>query len=169
NKKILKNNGVLEGQAEAFIKAAKRFDINEAYLISHAKLETGNGKSTLATGVPVDKNGNVTKNSKGEIAKTSKTKTTVYNMYGIGAVDSNPLEGGAKRAFKEGWDSVEKAIIGGAQFINSYIGRGQDTLYKMRWNPDSPGYPQYATDVGWAVKQTSSIAQIYQLLDDYIL
>ncbi len=159
NSKVLKGLGVLDGKGASFIKAAKKFDINEAYLISHAKLETGNGTSTLAKGVPVDKKGN--------IVDKKKAYKTVYNVYGIGAVDSNALAGGAKRAFDEGWFTVDKAIVGGAQFINTYIGRGQDTLYKMRWNPESPGYPQYATDIGWAVKQTASMNQIYSLIDNY--
>src|SRR5699024_3918640 len=35
--------------------------------------------------------------------------------------------------------------------------------------PESPGYPQYATDIGWAVKQTSNIVKIYDLVDNYTL
>src|SRR5699024_7247582 len=34
---------------------------------------------------------------------------------------------------------------------------------------ESPGYPQYATDIGWAVKQTTNIVQIYNLVDNYTL
>src|SRR5699024_4508779 len=125
---------------------------NEAYLISHAFLETGNGNSTLAKGVKY----------KGK---------TVYNMFGIGAVDSNPLNGGAKTAYENGWFTPEKAIIGGAkwiqgQFINN--AHKQNTLYKMKWNPDMvDGYAwkQYATDIGWAVKQTSNIKVIYDKLN----
>ncbi|SUJ93207.1 Bifunctional autolysin [Staphylococcus aureus] len=45
----------------------------------------------------------------------------------------------------------QKAIVGGAKFIgNSYVKAGQNTLYKMRWNPAHPGTHQYATDVDWA-------------------
>lgn len=161
NQKILNNHGTLTGRAADFIAAGKKFNINEAYLISHALLETGNGMSTLAQGVPVDREGNV--------VSESQKVYTVYNMYGIGAVDSNVIKGGAKRAFNEGWFTPQAAIIGGAQFINTYIARGQDTLYKMRWNPISPGYPQYATDVGWATKQTVNISRIYSLLNRYIL
>ncbi|CAM4163482.1 SH3 domain-containing protein [Lederbergia lenta] len=161
NNKILNKHGILTGKAKSFIEAGEKFNINEAYLISHALLETGNGSSTLASGVPVD--------SKGNVVDANKAVYTVYNMYGIGAVDSNALKGGAKRAFDEGWFTPEDAIVGGAAFINSYIDRGQDTLYKMRWNPISPGFPQYATDVAWAVKQTANISKIYNLLDNYVL
>lgn len=161
NNKILNNHGTLTGKAQSFIDAGKRFNVNEAYLISHALLETGNGKSVLASGVPVDDNGNV--------VALEEAVYTVYNMYGIGAIDTCPMDCGAKRAFDEGWFKPEYAIVGGAEFINNYVKRGQDTLYKMRWNPISPGYPQYASDVGWATKQTSNISKIYKLLNNFIL
>src|SRR5690606_15341602 len=41
NEKILKGKGILEGKGAAFIEAAERHALNEAYLISHARLETG--------------------------------------------------------------------------------------------------------------------------------
>ena len=55
NQKVLNNHGTLTGKAQAFIDAGKEFNLNEAYLISHALLETGNGKSILALGIPVIK------------------------------------------------------------------------------------------------------------------
>lgn len=151
---ILKGKGVLEGKGAAFIEASKKHNINEIYLISHALLETGYGKSSLATGI----------NVKGK---------TVYNMYGIGAYDSNPIGGGSQYAYNEGWFTPEDAIIGGAKFISEkYVNNKnykQDTLYKMKWNPDTPGTHQYATDIGWAAKQTSKIKELYDLVDDYTL
>src|SRR5699024_11256103 len=58
----------------------------------------------------------------------------------------------------EGWFTPQDAIVGGAEFIGEkYISVGQDTLYKMRWNPANPATHQYATDAGWAVKQTGNI------------
>jgi len=145
---FLEGKGILEGMGQTFIEAGRTYGVNDIYLLSHALLETGHGTSALATGIEV--NG-----------------VTVYNMFGIGAVDSNPLGGGSRRAYQEGWDTPEKAIIGGAQFIgNNYIKAGQNTLYKMRWNPDSMneyGYAshQYATDIGWAYKQVSTMYNLY--------
>lgn len=134
----LENKGILRGQAAAFIEAAKRYNVSEIYLVAHACLETGNGTSQLSTGVEVN----------GE---------TVYNMYGIAAYDDSALASGSQKAYKEGWTTPEAAIIGGAEWISEYYinsdsGR-QNTLYKMRWNPDNPGEHLYATDIGWAVKQ----------------
>ncbi len=154
NNKILKGKGILEGKAQSFVTAGKVYGVNEVYLIAHALLETGNGYSDLATGI--EYNGK-----------------TVYNMYGIGAYDNCALECGAKHAYEAGWFTPEEAIIGGADFIgNGYVDRGQDTLYKMRWNPDAVekyGYPthQYATDIGWAAKQVYRMNNIYSLLESY--
>ncbi|MFC4620437.1 SH3 domain-containing protein [Camelliibacillus cellulosilyticus] len=156
NNNILKGEGVLEGKASAFISAAKQFGINEIYLMSHSMLETGHGTSALAKGI-------------------SYNGKTVYNVYGIGANDGNATENGAKYAYEAGWTSVEKAIIGGAEFVaQNYIAKGQDTLYKMRWNPAGMvqyGYAthQYATDIGWAVKQTSLMVNMYSKLTQYTL
>ena len=167
NERLLKEKGSLQGMGQAFIDAGKEYNINEAYLIAHALHETGNGSSTLAAGVPVDSNGNVTRNSKGEIAETSQTKFTVYNLFGYGAYDDCPIDCGAKYAFDKKWTSLSAAIVGGAGSIVNYINRGQDTLYKMKWNPANPGYPQYATHVQWAALQTTNIYNIYNSLDNY--
>ncbi|MBU2658825.1 N-acetylglucosaminidase [Bacillus cabrialesii] len=152
NQKVLTGKGILTGKAKAFIDAANKYGINELYLISHALLETGNGTSDLANGL--------TYNGK-----------TVYNMYGIGAYDSNPNYYGAKYAYEQGWFTPEAAIIGGAKFIgSSYIHNtayNQDTLYKMRWS--STATHQYATDIGWAYKQVNRMYSLYSLLDGYTL
>lgn len=83
-------------------------------------------------------------------------------MFGIGAYDSDAVRQGFIRAKQEGWNTVRKAIIGGAKFIaNSYIHQGQNTLYKMRWNPTNPGTHQYATDVNWAKHNATRIKGFY--------
>lgn len=158
NSKILVNKGILTGQGASFGTAAKTYQINEIYLMSHSILETGNGSSQLANGVLVS-----------SVDGKPVTPKTVYNMYGIGAVDSNPLKGGSEYAYKQGWDTPEKAIIGGAQFVaQNYVARGQDTIYKMRWNPANPGVHQYATDIKWATSQTTNMYNMYNLLTSYI-
>lgn len=143
---LLSNKGILIGTGQEFYNAAKNSNVNLMYLVSHALLETGNGTSRLATGVVY--NGR-----------------TVYNMFGIGAYDSDPIGGGSKYAYDHGWFSVDAAISGGANFISSnYINNGpyyQNTLYKMRWNPAKPDSNQYATDVLWAYNQVFNIKRLY--------
>ncbi len=146
---FLSNKGILANNGEAFINAGQQYGISEIYLASHACLETGNGTSELATGVEV--NG-----------------VTVYNMFGIHAYDSDPEGYGSQYAYDMGWTTPELAIAGGAQWISQqYINNSnyhQNTLYKMRWNPDSSGTHQYATDVRWAVNQTSNFKNLYDTL-----
>src|SRR5699024_8772439 len=166
NDKILKGKGVLAGKASEFKKASRAQNVNEIYLISHALLETGNGTSTLAKGVEVgkDKNGKPVRVTSSNRKNLKEIKTT-YNFFGIGAIDSCPLNCGSERAYAEGWFTHEKAIVGGAKFIGKgYVNKTQNTLYKMRWNPDSPATHQYATDAGWAVKQTTNIKKMYDLV-----
>lgn len=161
--RALVNKGTLTGQAQAFIEASRIHNVNEAYLASHAFLETGNGTSTLASGVWVDVNGDLS-------TSTATRHRLVYNMFGIGAIDSNPTASGAKTAFNNGWFTPEAAIIGGAKWISDrYVNnsRNQNTLYKMRFNPANPGTMQYATDIDWAVKQTRSLNNIYSTMEVY--
>ena len=48
------------------------------------------------------------------------------------------MASGPRFAYDAGWFSPEAAIMGGAKFIaQGYISSGQDTLYKMRWNPQA--------------------------------
>ncbi|MBO1005969.1 SH3 domain-containing protein, partial [Pseudogracilibacillus auburnensis] len=167
----LKGKGSLSGQGSAFYNAARNHGINDVYLLSHAIHETGHGSSTLANGVEVGINNKgdlevVTAQNRSQLTAIKKT----YNMFGIGAVDTNPLHGGAKTAYANGWFTPALAIDGGAKWIsNGYIQNRfkQDTLYKMKWNPqmkDGNAWKQYATDVAWASKQVNAIYNLYQEL-----
>lgn len=127
------------------MKAAEDYNIDPRYLVGHSILETGNGESELANGVEVD----------GKI---------VYNMYGYGAYDSDPVKKGAEIAYSNDWFTKEEAILGGAEKIsNGYINEGQSTLYEMRWdtqncgNPPNLGDHQYATDIEWTLKQVGEM------------
>ncbi|NLJ19254.1 glucosaminidase domain-containing protein, partial [Globicatella sulfidifaciens] len=166
----LSGKGVLHNKGNKFIEGSKKYSVNEAYLVSHAILETGNGTSNLANGIEVGLNSSgeavlVTSSNRKNLSDSDIKK--VYNVYGIGARDQDPERLGAIYAYEKGWTSVDIAIIEGAQFVSgNYFGRGQNTLYKMRWNPAAPGTYQYATDIGWASKQISRIKNIYGRIDN---
>ena len=135
--------GILNGKGQLFIDAAKANNINPVYLAAHAILETAYGTSALANGGKKDSTGKYIYG------------IPVYNLFGIGAIDSDPDATGTKKAYDQGWTSIELAINGGAKWIsNGYIANNQDTLYKMRWNPINIAH-QYATDVNWANSQIS--------------
>lgn len=143
----LNGKGVLSGYGDVFKAAADANKISEVYLVIHACLESGNGTSELANGI--EYNGK-----------------TVYNLFGIGAVDEDPINGGARYAYEHGWTSVESAVEGGAEWISdNYINNSryaQNTLYKMRWNPEQPAVHQYATDVAWASKQAKDMSSMFE-------
>ncbi|MDM6350673.1 N-acetylglucosaminidase, partial [Staphylococcus aureus] len=137
--KILKGKGTLNNQGKAFAEACKKHNINEIYLIAHAFLESGYGTSNFANG-----------------------KDGVYNYFGIGAYDNNPNYA-MTFARNKGWTSPAKAIMGGASFVRKdYINKGQNTLYRIRWNPKNPATHQYATAIEWCQHQASTIAKLYK-------
>jgi beta-N-acetylglucosaminidase len=150
---FLSGKGVFDGKASVFIEAGKKYNISEAYLVAHALLETGNGTSRFAVG------------------KTYEGKT-VHNMYGIGVSDARPQDG-AKLAYARKWFTVDAAIDGGAQWIsNQFINNPtykQNTLYKMRWNPQSPASHQYASDITWTKQQGEKIKSRYDLFPNSTL
>ncbi|MEG0505713.1 MAG: cell wall-binding repeat-containing protein, partial [Raoultibacter sp.] len=141
----------LHGKGQVIIDAAKKYDINEVYLLAHAGLESGWGCSLLAQGTVGGYDG-------------------CYNFFGFSALDSDPEKSGAEYAKRKGWNSPEKALLGGAQAISTnYIHEQefeQRTLYNMKWdlynainNPAS--HYEYATDIAWATKIGNVMFEVY--------
>ena len=164
-KGLNKEGGTLYNQATTFINISKELNMNALYLMAHAIHETANGTSKLAMGVEVGVNESRQATMVTDENRESLTGIKlVYNMYGIRAVDSDALRKGSEYAYNQGWFTPELAIEGGAKFIyNTYIvGRSQNTLYKMRWNPLAPASYQYATHVQWAEIQARKIYDFYE-------
>ena len=179
----LSNKGVLTGQGQAFVNAAKAFNIDPIYLVAQCLHETGNGTSKLAKGVTITEIADESRpiyNGNGQLAgyhmiKLSKP-VTVYNLFGIGAKDNSSvfpnraLILGTTYAYNRGWTSIENAIKGAAEFVSlNYVHSsryGQNTLYKMRYNQNvSNIWHQYATTPWYA----SSIADIMRGYQDLYL
>ena len=96
-----------------------------------------------------------------------------YNFFNINATGSTTaevIENGLAYAKSQGWNSVEKSILGGAEFYaNSYFDTGQDTYYYMHYNVingSSSYWHQYATAVWAAYNSTYSISSVYESLTD---
>ncbi|MCC5434138.1 SH3 domain-containing protein [Clostridium perfringens] len=179
----LSNKGVLTGQGQAFVNAAKAFNIDPIYLVAQCLYETGNGTSKLAKGVTITEIADESKpiyNGNGQLVgyhmiKLSKP-VTVYNLFGIGAKDNSSvfpnraLILGTTYAYNRGWTSIENAIKGAAEFVSlNYVHSSrysQNTLYKMRYNQNvSNIWHQYATTPWYA----SSIADIMRSYQDLYL
>jgi beta-N-acetylglucosaminidase len=167
--------GLLSGKGQVIIDACRQYGLNEAYFLAHAILESGWGHWVLGNaenqGYYYD----------GTIEIRDKDGTyrrfpagTYYNFFGIGAVDASPLSGGRALAIQNGWNSIDKALVGGAKwiaenYIYGYVMEGpsygsviiaypQPTLYAMKWDYSrsnavmARGWHQYATDPEWARK-----------------
>ena len=159
------SDGVLAGKGSIFVDVAQRYGINEAYLVAHTCLESGWGKSLLATGADYNGQGYWYRGTDGKqywANLPGYEPGRYYNLFGIGAIDSDPHKGGIETAIKNKWNSVDAAIDGSASWIASgYIYRSiypQYTLYDMKWDTSETvalgdrGWHQYATDVQWAKK-----------------
>ena len=107
--KVNGKNTVFYNQGKAFINAAQKYDIDLVYLVSHAMWETGYGKSVLAQGQTIT-------SYKG---KPLDKPVTVYNFFGIGAIDKSANVSGAEASYSNGWTSIEKTIEGSAKWISA--------------------------------------------------
>ena len=141
--KVNGKNTVFYNQGKTFIDAAQKYDIDLIYLVSHAMWETGYGKSVLAQGQTITSYKD----------NTLPQPVTVYNFFGIGAIDKSANVSGAEASYSNGWTSIEKTIDGSAKWIrDNYIKSSkynQNTIYKMKFNYEY-SFHQYATDVNWA-------------------
>lgn len=176
-----KDNSVLKGKAAAIIKAAKSEKLDPVYLLSQTLNESAYGTSDLSkktiteviTGdsLKKDANGNVIGFLKvnGKYITKKISETTVYNLYGIKAYDSDPQLCGSSYAYYMGWTSVNKAINGAAQYVSdNYIhhtGYQQNTLFKMRYNPKKDDlWHQYSTNPSYAEEignRMNSMKEVY--------
>lgn len=107
------------------MEAAAAYNVSPYHLASRMKQEMGTTAGVNATG-------------------KSPNYPGIFNFFNVGSVDS--AGGGAVNkglawaaisngSYGRPWNSANKAILGGAQFIGaSYINRGQDTLYTQKFN-----------------------------------
>ena len=93
-----------------------------------------------------------------------------FNINATGSTTASVIANGLSYAMEQGWDTVEKSIVGGAQFYASkYYSYGQDTYYYMHYNVtngSSSYWHQYATSVWAAYNSAVNIAAVYENLKD---
>ncbi len=111
----------LEGEsvAKALLEAGKNSNIDAYFIVSRLIQEQGKDGTRLSRGY--EYNG-----------------TVVYNPFNIAASGNSTstiLENAAKYAYSQGWDTLEKAILGGIDFLNTkYVNKGQNTLYLQKFD-----------------------------------
>ncbi|MDE5888619.1 MAG: hypothetical protein K2H20_01220 [Bacilli bacterium] len=147
--------GNLKQYLEIFKAAASQQGINVVQLVSRSNQEGNNGDYGPSSGQFTTRTGTTYNN---------QTLDGFYNFYNIGAYNGNGLTPQARgvayaagyiggTSFGRPWDTPEKAIHGGADFIaNDYIRKGQDTNYYQSVNVAS-----YATGTKFAHYYMSNI------------
>lgn len=113
-----------ESYINTIMESAKKYDVNAYYIVARILQEQGKNGSTLSDG----------KGYNGQYVG-------YYNVFNIGASGSgkeNVILNGLKRAQSYGWTSLESSITGGTEIIaQSYISRGQDTLYFQKFDVEN--------------------------------
>ena len=106
--------------AEVIMEAGEKYNISPYYLASRILQETGYTRSDLVKG---DYDGKYDKYD------------GYYNFFNYGASGTDVVDNGLSYAMSKGWNSEEKAIMGGTSLIGtSYINVGQDTGYFQKWD-----------------------------------
>ncbi|MBQ9610633.1 MAG: cadherin-like beta sandwich domain-containing protein [Lachnospiraceae bacterium] len=110
--------------SEIIMEAANQSGVSPYHIASRIKQEMGNTPGAAALG-------------------THPSYPGIYNYFNIGAFDTpdgSPVTKGLAWASAEGsygrpWNTVSASIIGGSEYLGeSYIKRGQDTLYTQKFN-----------------------------------
>lgn len=127
-----------------FYNAGKDYGVSAYHLAARADQETAGGRSGSVTG-------------------------TYKNYFNIGATGSNPVQAAVDYAKNKGWDTAEKSIRGGAEFIGgSYISKGQSNLYLQKFDFVADGgyfWHQYMGNVLAPQHESAKLAKSAELIE----
>lgn len=105
--------------AQVIFNAGVQYQISPYYLASRILQETGYTRSDLVLGT---------------YPKYPKFNG-YYNFFNYNATGNDVVYNGLLYAYNKGWNSEEKAIVGGTSLVSTdYIGVGQDTNYFQKWD-----------------------------------
>jgi len=138
---------------KAILEAAKQHNVNPYYIVARILQEQGKDGSTLSKGQGY--NGQY---------------IGYYNVFNIGASGSgkeNVILNGLKKAESKQWNSLESSIIGGTEIIaQSYIARGQNTLYLQKFDVDNSDgnlyWHQYMQNILAAQKEGQTLRNTFR-------
>ncbi len=113
------NGSFLRNYANDVNNACKKQNVNPYFVLARLFQEQGKEGSSIGTGMP------------GGDGKT------YYNPYNIGAQVGNDYATALQKAKEEGWDTMEKALIGGIDFLKTkWLSIHQNTLYQNKFDID---------------------------------
>lgn len=137
-----------------YMEAAATYNVSPIYLAALSRQEVG-----LSSGY-------ATSGSAGSYCGTTSVNGH-YNFYNIQATaGSKPACNGLNYAVQKGWNTKQKAIVGGASWIVSgYINAGQNTPYFQKWNTSKnatkPYYHQYMANIRAVSSSASTTKNSY--------
>ena len=156
---ILKNTFLDDGNLDTYITTilnrSKEKNVNPYYIAGKIIQEQGTkGGATF------------------KMKYTENDKTTYYynifNINATGGTTSAIVSNALSWAKDKGWDTIEKCLIGGVDFIaNGYISIGQDTMYFEKFDVIADTYytHQYAQDVMYAQNQGEKLRNILESIN----
>ena len=137
--------------AESLIQAGEKANLDPYFIASRLIQEQGRKGTVLSRGY--EYNG-----------------ITIYNPLNIKATGNSSeeiLENAAKYAYEQGWNTLEKALIGGVEFVKEgYMNKGQNTLYLQKFdivNSDQSLYTnQYMQNLLAPMSEANNMLEIYK-------
>ena len=143
----------LEGDSisEALIEAGKNSNFDPYFIASRLIQEQGKKGTALSKGYEYN-------------------NEVIFNPFNINAKGNSQeeiLKNAAEYAYEQNWDSLEKALIGGIDFVKKgYIDKGQNTLYLQKFdivNKDNSLYSnQYMQNLLAPKSEASNMMKIYE-------
>lgn len=148
NQIISMTNGTfLQGHHEEIIRAGDATGISAYFIIARMLQEQGKGGTPLTSGVH-----------------------GYYNPFNIQANGTDPIVNGVAYAKKQGWDTLEKGIVGGINFLSDeYTKKGQNTLYLQKFDVDDTYnglyWHQYMQNIMAAQSEGNTLRKTYESIN----
>ena len=143
----------LEGDSicNSIIEAGKNSNLDPYFIASRLIQEQGSDGTTMSKGY--EYNGAIVYNP--------------FNINAIGNSSSEILENAGKYAYEKGWDSLEKAIVGGIDYMKEgYINVLQNTLYLQKFDVVKTGglyNHQYMQNLLAPTSEANNMKSIYEI------
>ncbi len=141
------NGTFLQGQANVIANSANASGINPYYIIARLIQEQTRNGSPLSDG--------------------SRGYYNPFNIQATGNTDPEVITNGINYAKTKGWDTLEKGITGGINFLSSeYTKKGQNTLYLQKFDVESASnglyWHQYMQNLMAAQSEGSTLRKTYE-------
>lgn len=137
--------------ASVLIEAGKNVNVDPYFIASRLIQEQGRKGTVLSQGYEYQ----------------GKTIYNPFNMNASGNSQDEIIENAAKYAYEQGWDTLEKGLLGGVELIKEgYINKGQNTLYLQKFdvvNQDGKLYTnQYMQNLLAPMSEASNMLEVYE-------